>query len=73
MKDSFTFFNELILFSNSDDAESQNDMNDDNSYSDHNEKVLQPDQKIINNIMNYSRALSVIRTKRAGNLSILLN
>ena len=73
MKDSFTFLNDLILFSDNNDVESQDDMNEEKEHSDWYDGSIKPDQRVINNIMNYSRALSVMRTKRVGNLSILLN
>lgn len=69
MKDSFTL-NDLIFFSNTDGL--QNKMEDDEKYS-WDEYPEGPDQKIITNILNYSRALSVIKTKRAGVLNLLMN
>lgn len=32
-----------------------------------------PSESVIKNLMNYSRALSVSKTKNAGNISLLLN
>lgn len=34
---------------------------------------ISPDKRIINNILNYSRALSVIQTKEAGNFNLIMN
>ncbi|MDD2631617.1 MAG: hypothetical protein RBR47_02810 [Bacteroidales bacterium] len=34
---------------------------------------VEPSQRAINNILNYSRALSVIKTQRTGNFSMMLN
>ena len=34
---------------------------------------ISPDKRIINNILNYSRALSIVNTKGSGNFSLLLN
>lgn len=36
-------------------------------------KKVGPSESTINNILNYSRALSVNTTKQAGNFSLLLN
>lgn len=32
-----------------------------------------PEERIITNILNYSRALSVIKTEKAGTLNLLMN
>ena len=32
-----------------------------------------PDKRIIDNILSYSRALSVMKTKGAGHINLLLN
>lgn len=34
---------------------------------------ISPDKRIINNILNYSRALSIVNTKNSGNFNLLLN
>ena len=68
MKDSFTL-NDLFLFSVTDGL--TNDMEDEKHKWD--EYPEGPDERIITNILNYSRALSVIKTKRAGVLNLLMN
>jgi hypothetical protein len=35
--------------------------------------LITPDSRVVNNIINYSRALSVIKTENAGTLNVLLN
>ncbi len=37
------------------------------------EHCVSPDKRIISNIMSYSRALNVVRTKQAGNINLLMN
>lgn len=32
-----------------------------------------PDKRIISNILNYSRALSIVDTKSSGNFSLIMN
>lgn len=32
-----------------------------------------PEKRLINNIMSYSRALNVVRTRQAGNINLLMN
>jgi hypothetical protein len=71
MKDSFTL-DEFILFSTQFGSNGESEMVEERS------KALErvpmgPDKRIIDNIMNYSRALSVLKTKGAGNISLLLN
>ncbi len=34
---------------------------------------ISPDKRIINNILNYSRALSIMNTKNSGNFNLLMN
>ena len=34
---------------------------------------ISPEKRIINNILNYSRALSIVRTKEAGNFNLMMN
>ncbi len=34
---------------------------------------ISPDNRIINNILNYSRALSMVDTKSSGNFSLIMN
>ena len=34
---------------------------------------VSPEKRLINNIMSYSRALNVVRTKQAGTLNLLMN
>ena len=36
-------------------------------------RCVLPDKRVINNIMNYSRALSVVRTRKAGYFNLLMN
>ncbi|MEZ5082984.1 MAG: hypothetical protein R2750_06000 [Bacteroidales bacterium] len=70
MKDSFTL-SDLIHYSNSDD------LNDDEmeDYQHENQATCQsgPDERIIDNILKYSLALNVIKTKMAGNINLLMN
>ena len=37
------------------------------------ENCVSPDERIISNIMSYSRALNVVRTRQAGNITLLMN
>lgn len=34
---------------------------------------ISPDKSIISNILNYSRALSMVNTKNSGNFSLMMN
>ncbi len=34
---------------------------------------ISPDKRIIKNILNYSRALSMVNTKNSGNFSLMMN
>jgi len=71
MKDSFTL-NDLILFSNGDGSKSDDEMIDEYCRVDVDE-LAGPDKRIVDNILSYSRALSVIKTKRIGNVNVLMN
>ncbi|MCB2220536.1 MAG: hypothetical protein KQI35_09085 [Bacteroidetes bacterium] len=87
MKSSFTF-DDLFLFAynetletedhmvhrEQEDQELKNELKEmmGNDLTSDDESVS-PDKRIICNIMSYSRALSVIRTKQAGNINLLLN
>ncbi|MCB0804185.1 MAG: hypothetical protein KDC05_00215 [Bacteroidales bacterium] len=73
MKDSFTFFNDQILFTGNENTESHDDMKEDGDNTDWCSENAKPDKRIINNIISYSRALSVMRTKRAGTINLLMN
>ena len=73
MKDSFTFFNELILFPKDDKTDSQDDMSDDGEPAEYEHREMVPDKRIINNILSYSRALNVLRTKQTGDVRLLMN
>ncbi len=82
MKNSFTL-NELISFVCN--GKSENNMSnveiankkDHRRYS--NSEMLDsglsisPDKRIINNILNYSRALSIVQTKNSGNFRLMMN
>lgn len=70
MKDSFTL-NELIQFSDNMFHNAKKKHLSDDSHND--ESSVLPDDRIIANILNYSRALNVIRTKRAGTINLLMN
>lgn len=80
MKKSYTL-NELISFVNSE--KSGADLNDkdivcqENRYQKDNlldsRLSISPDNRIISNILNYSRALSVVNTKSSGNFSLMMN
>ncbi|MCB0821125.1 MAG: hypothetical protein KDC09_00405 [Bacteroidales bacterium] len=37
------------------------------------EESIAPSKRVISNIMSYSRALNVVRTKQAGNINLLMN
>ena len=70
MKDSFTL-SDLILYSTSDnlnDDEMEDYQRDDQTFG-----QPGPDERIINNILSYSMALSVFKTKTAGRLNVLMN
>ena len=71
MKDSFTL-DEFILYSTQFGSNSENEMVEERRKTIELDPVG-PDKQIVSNILNYSRALSVIKTKRAGNVSLLLN
>jgi len=82
MKNSFTL-NELISFVCN--GKSEDDMisveiankSDHRRYS--NNKMLDsglsisPDKRIISNILNYSRALTIVQTKSSGNFRLMMN
>ena len=70
MKDSFTL-NDLILYS-SIGSESEEEMQT-IQVNKRGENPAGPDRRVIQNIMNYSRALSVIKTNQAGPVKLLLN
>lgn len=88
MKNSFTL-NELILFVCGEKrGADMNDMEiacqtgsdckrDDRKLSDidllNSGLSISPDKRIINNILNYSRALSIVNTKNSGNFNLLMN
>lgn len=71
MKDSFTL-DDLILYSSSIGSESEEEM-EKNQAQTWDEHPVGPDQRIVSNILSYSRALSVLKTKRAGCVKLLLN
>lgn len=71
MKDSFTF-NDLFFYSNNLGGQRTMERNaDDDVECDALPRV--PEERIITNILNYSRALSVIKTEKAGTLNLLMN
>ena len=82
MKNSFTL-NELISFvsgeknvTNMDGAEiaCQTDSRKlSNSEMLDSDLCISPDKRIINSILNYSRALTIIKTKRTGNFNLMMN
>ncbi|MCD4730946.1 MAG: hypothetical protein K8R74_10120 [Bacteroidales bacterium] len=88
MKNSFTL-NELILIACGEKGEADiSDMevacqtNGQSNRSDrklsntdlHNSGLsISPNKRIINNILNYSRALSIVHTKGSGNFNLLMN
>jgi hypothetical protein len=88
MQNPFTF-NDLMFFAYSDpefsdDTKYRNMIEADENLSKKFNTVLRvkryvaklkvgPSQSAINNILNYSRALSVIKTQKTGNFSLLLN
>ena len=70
MKDSFTL-SDLILYSNGDnlnDDEMEDFQRDNRTFG-----QPSPDERIINNILSYSLALSVFKTKSTGQLNLLMN
>jgi hypothetical protein len=87
MKSSFTF-DDLFLFAYNETLETEDHMvrreqethelknelkgmlGNDLTFDD---ESASPNKRIISNIMSYSRALSVVRTKQAGNINLLLN
>jgi len=71
MKDSFTL-NDFILYSTNFGSESEDEMTEEHSKICEND-LDGPDKRVIDNILSYSRALSVLKTKRAGNFNLLLN
>lgn len=71
MKDSFTL-DDFILFSTSFGSESGGEMVEERRQTTVSD-LAGPDKRIISNILNYSRALSVLKTKRAGDINLLLN
>ena len=36
-------------------------------------QTISPEKRIIDNIMNYSRALNVLKTEKSGNFNLLMN
>ena len=82
MKKSYNL-NELILFVSG--GKRETDLNDIDIVCQTDERKLNesellksglsisPDKRIISNILNYSRALSVVNTKNAGNFSLMMN
>ena len=82
MKKSYTF-NELINFVNGDDRREDPNEKNITCQTDHrkssNKELLDsnmsisPDKRIISNILNYSRALSMVNTKNSGNFSLMMN
>ncbi len=71
MKDSFTL-DDFILFSTRFAADNEGDMVDERRHTTVSERIG-PDKRIVSNILSYSRALSVMKTKGAGNINLLLN
>lgn len=71
MKDSFTL-DEFIFYSTGFGSKSESGMVEERrKYS--TDDLAVPDKRIVSNIMNYSKALSVIKTKASGNFNLLLN
>lgn len=82
MKKSYTL-NELINFVNGEEREGNPNEQDVACQTD-NRKVskrdlldsnvlISPDKRIIDNILNYSRALSMVNTRNSGNFSLMMN
>lgn len=85
MKNSFTF-NDFLFFNYNETEEgedqvfhgiSRSDLNECNSlnsvFTTGRELVFSPDEKIVKNIMSYSRALIVLKTEKTGSFSFLMN
>lgn len=82
MKKSYTL-NELINFVNGEKREEYPNEKDIACQTDHRKMSnrdlldssmsISPDKRIINNILNYSRALSMVNTKNSGNFSLMMN
>jgi hypothetical protein len=82
MKKSYTF-NELINAVNGDKWEEDPNEKDVSCQTDHRKTSkkelldlnmsISPDNRIISNILNYSRALSMVNTKNSGNFSLMMN
>ena len=71
MKDSFTL-DEFILYSTGADSNGGHEMFKNRNQIGMND-LPGPDKRIINNIMSYSRALAVLKTKQTGHVNLLLN
>jgi hypothetical protein len=71
MKDSFTL-DDLFLFSRRSGTENGGDMVEARKQAAVTES-FGPDKRIVSNILSYSRALSVMKTKGAGQINLLLN
>ena len=82
MKKSYTL-NELINFVNGEKREGDQNEQDVTCQTD-NRKIskrelldsnmaISPDKRIIDNILNYSRALSMVNTKKTGNFNLIMN
>ena len=72
MKDSFTL-DDFILFSRRVGTDNGGDMVDERKHTAVTDAKVGPDKRIIDNILGYSRALTVLKTKGAGNINLLLN
>ena len=71
MKDSFTL-DEFILYSAKFLTNSDNEMVGEQREHCSSDQIA-PDKRVVQNILSYSKALSVMKTKCAGNINLLLN
>jgi hypothetical protein len=71
MKDSFTI-NDLFFYSKNPGGQRSMGRNEDNEV-ECDALPREPEKRIITNILNYSRALTVMKTEKAGTINLLMN
>jgi hypothetical protein len=71
MKDSFTI-NDLFFYSKNLGGQRTMERNGDDEV-ECDALPREPEKRIITNILNYSRALTVMKTKKAGTINLLMN
>lgn len=67
MKDSFTL-NDIILLS-----QSENEIMPMHSHEENEWNSEMPNETIVSNLINYSKALTVLKTKKLGTINLLMN